>query len=227
MLNKKHEYVVHYADPLPDNKGDWNGPVWEKIPHLELTCFRPEGSGHRPTTKAKLIYDSKSLYCIFQVQDQYVSCVHSSFQSPVCQDSCVEFFVQPKPDCGYFNFEFNCGGTLLASYVTDPTRVGTGLKKYSDLTLNDIEPIDIFHSLPQRVSPEIQQKITWYLAFSIPFALFEKYTGPLPRIHGSQWKANFYKCGDRTSHPHWVSWSPVKELNFHQPDCFGNIYFKP
>ena len=30
--------------------------------------------------------------------------------------------------------------------------------------------------------------------------------------HGA-WRANFYKCGDDTSHPHWAAWSPLKKVN--------------
>jgi hypothetical protein len=228
MQNKKpFEYTVHTAGQLSETSGHWTGPVWGEIPYIELTSFRPESSEHRPRTRAKLLYHSDKLKGIFQVHDQYVSCAHSAFQSPVYKDSCVEFFVQPKPDHGYFNFEFNCGGALLASYIVDPTRIGTTFKEYTLLTQKDVEQINIYHSLPQKVFPEIQQKITWYIEFSIPFALFEKYTGPFSAIQGSTWKANFYKCGDETSHPHWAAWSPVTELNFHLPACFGNITFQP
>jgi hypothetical protein len=220
------EYIVHYAGFPPKNNGDWDDPAWKNTPHLEVNCFRPESSEHRPTTKAKLLYNLKELKCLFHVQDQYVRCIHTECQDPVYQDSCVEFFVQPKPDYGYFNFEFNCGGTLLASYITDPTRVGTDLREYTPLIRKEVEQINIYHSLPRKVFPEIQRKVNWQIEFSIPFSLFEKYIGPLPDIQGKTWRANFYKCGDHTSHPHWASWSPVTELNFHLPECFGNIYFQ-
>ncbi|MCD6337129.1 MAG: hypothetical protein J7M01_02720, partial [Candidatus Marinimicrobia bacterium] len=36
---------------------------------------------------------------------------------------------------------------------------------------------------------------------------------------------NLYKCGDKTSHPHWASWSPIDKLNFHQPKHFGEFVF--
>ena len=219
-----YEYRIPFTESLPKPSGAWDGPVWDKIPALPIACFRPEGSRHYPKTNAKLTYNSEKISCIFQVQDQYTTCIHTTNQSPVCQDSCVECFVQPKPDYGYFNFEFNCGGTLLASYVTDPTRIGTGLKEYAYLSDREIEKIEIFASLPRKVHPEIQHPLTWYLEFSVPFSVFENYLGPLATIRGRQWKANFYKCGDRTSHPHWASWSPVDELNFHLPDCFGTVY---
>ena len=49
-------------------------------------------------------------------RDQYVRCTHRTYGDPVYRDSCVEFFIQPKPGRGYFNFEFNCGGAFLCNY---------------------------------------------------------------------------------------------------------------
>ncbi|MBI5094406.1 MAG: diguanylate cyclase, partial [Candidatus Hydrogenedentes bacterium] len=66
----------------------------------------------------------------------------------------------------------------------------------------------------------------WADEYPIPRALFETYVGPLGRIDGQTWRANFYKCGDETSHPHWASWAPIgEELNFHQPQYFAPIHF--
>ncbi|MDD3966848.1 MAG: carbohydrate-binding family 9-like protein [Candidatus Marinimicrobia bacterium] len=42
---------------------------------------------------------------------------------------------------------------------------------------------------------------------------------------GSRWRANFYKCGDKTSHPHWGSWQALDILIFHQPESFGILEF--
>jgi hypothetical protein len=47
-----------------------------------------------------------------------------------------------------------------------------------------------------------------------------------PEIRG-RWRVNFYKCADRTSHPHWLTWAPVDSPapNFHLPDAFGIMEF--
>ena len=46
----------------------------------------------------------------------------------------------------------------------------------------------------------------------------------IDRASGQVWRANLYKCGDQTSHPHWASWAPIGEaLNFHQPGFFGGL----
>ena len=40
--------------------------------------------------------------------------------------------------------------------------------------------------------------------------------------------ANFYKCGDKTVHPHYACWNPVggEKPNFHQPQSFGKLILR-
>jgi len=209
--------------PLDD---PWDGPHRREAETLEIANFRPEGSDHRPRTRARLMYDDRGIYGMFHVLDRYVRCVHTHFQDPVSRDSCVEFFVLPKPDKGYFNFEFNCGGALLCYYIEDCERTENGFKKRTALSEEDGERVRIQHSLPERIEEEITEETEWTLGFFIPFALLEKYTGPLGRVPGQTWRANFYKCASASSHPHYAAWSPVDELNFHLPWCFGEIMFE-
>ncbi len=167
------------------------------------------------------------IFGLFRVDDQFVRCIHSDFQDDVWKDSCVELFIQPKDSPGYFNFEFNCGGALLASYVTDPKRSGERLKEYIPLAPQEDRQILRFASQLKVVEPEISEPVMWYLEFAIPFNVLEKYTGPLGNLPGQIWRANFYKCGNETSHPHWASWMPLAERNFHDPASFGELIFNP
>ena len=216
-------YTVLVAKRPPEMQGLWDDAVWHNVPALEVSCFRQEGSAHRPLTKCKLLCDSERLYGIFRVDDQYVRCLNTEFQADVYKDSCVELFLQPKSTVGYFNFEFNCGDAMLASYVTDPARVNGRVKQCTPLSPADDRQILRYHNLPGLVEPEITTKQIWFLEFSIPFTVMEKYTGQLRDISGQTWRGNFYKCGNETSHPHWGAWSPVTELNFHLPESFGTI----
>jgi len=206
-------------------QGLWDGAFWRQAKHLSVGCFRPEGSDHRPRTFCKLFYNEQNIFGIFRVEDQYVRCIHTRFQSDVWKDSCVEFFVQTKNGEGYFNFEFNCGGALLASYVTDPTRVGCSLEKYIPLTPNDDQQIQRYTSLTPIVEPEITKPVVWTLEFSIPLIVLAKYAGQKGTLKEKIWHANFYKCGNETSHPHWASWTPLSACNFHDPASFGQIEF--
>lgn len=191
-----------------------------------MANFRPESTAHRPVTEARLGYHAGFLHGLFRVQDRFVRCVHNRFQDHTHHDSCVELFLQPKSGKGYFNFEFNCGGTLAVFYITDHTRTSDGFGAFEYLSALDVAALKIYPSLGQIVEPEISDPLTWTLGFSIPFTTLEQYLGELGEVRGQTWRANVYKCGDQTSHPHWAAWAPVSELNFHQPKDFGEFTFE-
>ena len=199
--------------------GQWSNECWSDIPCLDIALFHPKSSSRHPKTEAKLIYDKDSIRGIFKVEDQYIRSTTTKLQDCVCRDSCVEFFFRPKTDAGYFNFEFNCGGNMLCHYSNIP-------RQGQIIDIKSAEKVEIFHSMPQVVDPEITVPTTWFLEFKIPFSILEKYCGTIGDVSGTEWTANFYKCGDKTSHPHWVSWAPISKLDFHLPDCFGAIEFK-
>jgi len=213
--------------PRPPLAAGWDDAAWAEHPVLEIARFRPESSDHRPPTRARMAYDDKGLGGIFHVQDRYVRSVHARFGEPVYRDSCVEIFLQPKPDKGYLNFEMNAGGTLLASHITDHRRTPDGFAAFTRLPEEDGSLVGVRSSLPRVVDPEVQAPVEWELAFFIPISLLEKYVGPIGPLGGQTWRANLYKCADATSHPHWASWSPVDALNFHLPGCFGTLAFEP
>lgn len=222
------QYTVQRApSPLGTPNADWHRPQWETAETLEVTHFSWEDSGHHPRTCARLAYDDDFLGIIFQVEDKYVRAVAENFQDSVCSDSCVEFFVAPLPDSdAYFNFEVNCGGTMLVRRCTTEEESQAGVEAVA-VTAADFATIALATSLPKIVEPEITEPTTWTLEYHLPFALFTTYFDIAPPTSGTAWKGNFYKCGDQTSHPHWGSWAPVgtPKPSFHQPSSYQPILF--
>jgi hypothetical protein len=221
----KKDYVLHRAAATPTFDANWDNPFWSAGETLEIRHFRPEGGDHRPRTAARLLYDADGIHGIFQVHDRYVRCVRTNYLDEVWKDSCVEFFAQPKPDQGYFNFEFNCGGAFLCYHIVNPERTADGFKEFTKVPAEIGRAIHVWPSLPKRIDQEIADPIVWTLRFFIPFSLFEHYLGPLGEIPGRLWRGNFFKCADESSHPHWGSWMPVDKFDFHRPSCFGKIRF--
>ncbi len=218
-------WVRRISSPPPLD-GSWNEAGWERSEILPVCRFHPRSSDHRPRTRARLLHDSRFLYVSFRVQDRYVRAVHTRSQDPVWKDSCVELFIQPRPEGGYFNFEVNCGGAMLLSLIEDPRRTDGGFARCRMVEDAWMERISIYHSLPQRVEPEIVEPLDWVVQYAVPFELFEAYLRRRVRPDGESWRGNLYKCGDETSHPHWASWSPIgEELDFHRPNTFGVIAF--
>ncbi len=199
--------------------------AWSNLPIAEVNQFLPQSSPHRPRTFARLAHDGQNFHGRFAVQDRYVRCTRTGYGSEVWKDSCVEFFVEPKAGRGYFNFEFNCGGAFLVNHILDPTRTPEGFKQFTRLPESVAKQVQARASLPPVVEPEISEPVTWTLEFSIPFALFDSYVGPIGYVAGQTWRGNFFKCAEENSHPHWAAWSPVDEFNFHLPRCFGELRF--
>lgn len=224
--NEDQMYVAQKASVRPELKGLWDGPVWKPVQALHIDHFRKEGSDHRPEVHTKLLYDDTGLYVFFNVKDRYVVSTHTKYQDSVCQDSCVEFFVQPKAGKGYFNFEINAGGTMLLTYIEAPDRKTGENRKITQVPWDLAKNVTIHHALPETVTPERTEPVEWQVEYFIPFSLFEQFVGPLKKIPGQSWRANFYKCADKSSHPHWISWAPLGEkLSFHLPYYFGTLRF--
>ena len=222
-----HYTVKRAAASLSSPDANWDRTEWRDVEYLEVTHFPWPDSGHRPRALARVLYDDRFLAVIFRVEDRYVRAVAEKFQDSVCLDSCVEFFVAPLPDSeAYFNFEVNCGGTMLLHRCPSATEREAGGETVR-VSADDGLTIAVAHSLPSIVEPEIAEPTTWTLEYHVPFDLFASYFDVAAPTSGTGWKGNFYKCGDRTSHPHWGSWAPVhtERPSFHQPSFFQPIIF--
>lgn len=230
-VDKGVSYTVKRTETAPALQGRWDSSVWQKANELRVDKFyplnaKPDPAAHRPETRARALYDDKGIYVHFLVKDQYVRIIETEYHGKVWEDACAEFFVQPKPDRGYFNFEINGGGTMLLSYHENPDYAGPALREEGSVPWELASQVQIFHTLPEVVEPEMTEPTTWQIEYFIPFALLEAYVGPLGDVAGQAWRANFYKCAENNSHPHWASWSPILgKVDFHQPEYFGTIKF--
>ncbi|MBI2441688.1 MAG: carbohydrate-binding family 9-like protein [Lentisphaerae bacterium] len=222
------EYVIQRAARRPSLKGCWEEPAWQNAPTAQLRHFLAQSKSRHPKVAAKAVYQDDGIFVFFKVLDKYVRCVQTSYQASVCKDSCVEFFVEPKAGGGYFNFEINAGGTLLLHFNELRTaRSGPAGFKRRLVPWQLGRQVEIYHSLPRTVNPEIKAATEWRVEYFIPFTIFEHYLGRLGPIPGQVWRGNFYKCADLTSRPHWLAWAPMgPELNFHLPKFFAPIKFR-
>ena len=202
----------------------WDKPQWKSIEALELNNYMGDKPAFSPTVQAKMMYDDENIYVIFLVNDQFVRCITKDINGPVWEDSAVELFFAPDTSLPlrYFNLEINCGGTPLMHYNIIPR------KEVENLKIEDIEKIEIAHSLPQIVDPEIREQVTWTLEYRIPIDILRKYSNITQPKPGIIWRANFYKCADKTSNPHYLTWSLVDNIkpDFHLPHFLGILKFE-
>lgn len=224
LANAQSVYAIESVKKQFVIDGNWNKYPWKKLRSVTIENRMGEEPAFKPVTEAKACYDSANLYVIFRVKDKFVKSTVTKFNGNVSGDSCVEFFFSPdasQPD-HYFNLEINAGGTPLIFFITKPW---TEVLRLPD---DAIRQIEIAHSLPARVDPEITEPVTWTIECRIPLKMlrqFSKVTTPGP---GVSWRANFYKTGSQTSNPHYYTWSPVSNPvpNFHLPAYFGRVTFK-
>lgn len=207
-----------------DIDADWGKSQWKEIKAIDIQQQMGNDPKFVPKTQAKLMYDEENIYGIFQVEDKFVRSVVTEYNGHVSGDSCVEFFFAPDSDSPekYFNLEINAGGTPLIFYITKPW------EEVIKLEAGDIQQIEIAHSLPAIVDPEITEPTTWTIEYRIPISMLEKFSKVTPPKPGTVWKANLYKTGSRTSNPHYFTWNFVDnpKPNFHLPQFFGTLKFK-
>jgi hypothetical protein len=220
-------YRINHCSDLSAPEANWDREDWQAAEILAIINYPWPDSGHRPRTKARLLYTDTAVALLFRVEDRYVRAVETADQGAICHDSCVEFFVAPKPQSNnYFNIEVTCGGTMLFNYMLPREEQPPGWEPII-VSAEHLATIPRAHSLPQIVDPEITDPLTWTLEYHIPFAVFQDYMDLPTPLAETVWRANFYKCADSTSHPHWGTWLPVDKPrpNFHVPADFGPIVF--
>lgn len=217
-------YRVRRMKDNPTIDADWEKPPWRGVPPVTLEYYMGDEPAHQPRVQARAAYDDQFLYVIWKVEDRYVRARRTKHQQDVYRDSCVELFFTPggaPEERGYFNLETNCAGVKLfgAHIVGD---------KDGKFTAEDFARIVTASSLKGPIDREIVEPTTWTLEYKIPLNLLEKHARIERPGPGVTWRANFYKCADDSSHPHWLTWSPVTNAkpSFHLPRYFGTLEFE-
>jgi hypothetical protein len=222
-VDNHYTYLVEHTSETPSFKTEWENKQWKNVKPVSLKNYMGEKPSHFPETSVKLKYDNDNIYVIFKVLDKYVKAVETKTNGKICLDSCVEFFFSPGPDTdrGYFNFEANCKGVFLFEYHTDGGKINGFVKP------EDCGQVKIVHSLERNVEQEISEPLEWCVEYSIPLTVLKKYMKIDNPGSGVTWRANFYKCADKTSHPHWLTWARVDypRPKFHLPEFFGKLVF--
>ncbi len=217
-------YTVNQVKAAPEINAAWDKKFWEKTCVIELRNYMGEKPVHFPRTQVKLRYNKDYIFVIFKVNDRYVKATEKMINGKVWLDSCVEFFFTPGPDTnrGYFNLEANCKGIFLLKYNLKNSE-NSGF-----VSLEDCKKVKISHSLNRNVEKEVAGPMEWSIEYSIPISVLRKYMAVDEPQPGAKWRANFYKCADNTSHPHWLTWAPVNypRPKFHLPEFFGSLEFE-
>ena len=166
---------------------------------------------YKPEVKAYVAHSKTSILIRFYVREENAKAVTLENNGPVWEDSCVEFFVKVPGSKYYFNFETNCIGAGLSAKRLSRT-------EFTFFTPEQMERVKKVSSLPKKAC-DIKGESEWTLDIEIPFDLIDCNECPKELL------SNFYKCGDKTDKPHYLSWNPIDlpKPDFHRPEFFGKL----
>ena len=193
-------HLLHLLTPQPIGCNNW-----------------PERFPYSPQVNFRIAHNGPDLFLLFQVSESCTQACISEDNGEVWTDSCVELFISVD-DNGYYNFEFTCIGKMLLGFRKE--RPGGILA-----SPNILQTIKRYSSLGNTCFEERKGDQNWHLLVSIPAtALFRH---QLQDWQNVQARANLYKCGDRLSQPHYLSWSPIhtEKPDFHVPQYFTKVLF--
>ncbi|MCD8177452.1 MAG: hypothetical protein LUE98_08525 [Tannerellaceae bacterium] len=171
---------------------------------------------YKPIVVVDIARSNTSLYLRYFVKGNSLKALYDTDNSPVHEDSCVEFFMK-KPDENYYmNFKFNCIGVCDAA-----RRESRDVKQ--PLSEEEYKTIRRYPARMVEAFDEQRGVFSWELVVAIPLELMGLDPDNLPE----KILANFYKCADDTNAPHFLSWNPIDTPapDFHRPEFFGELYF--
>ena len=160
----------------------------------------------------RVAHDGQKIYLLYTVKGEKLRAVNTEDYGSVWEDSCVEFFMQKDGDERYRNFECNVLGALLAADHED--------RNTSERLTEHMPDIIRFSNIQHRYEGG-QQVSDWTMYLEIPKKAMGY--GDEETLRGKKIRANFYKCGDETPEPHYISWNPIDlpKPDFHVPQFFG------
>ena len=185
---------------------------------LKVDTLNWKGYVYRPEVELAIAYSDNEIFIKYYIRENYFKAEMTETNQMVCEDSCVEFFISPEEDGVYYNIEFNGIGTCL---------IGSGTGRANSTRVNPeiVSKIRRMTSVGTEPLAETTGDFEWSLTAAIPFEVFFRHK--VTDLRGRTFRANFYKCGDKLSVPHYVTWSPVGTENpdYHQPQYFGMLKF--
>lgn len=165
-----------------------------------------------PVVELFIGYSTTYLWLCYEVANDHFRGRAINDQDAVWEDSCVEFFMTSESNLEeteifYRNFEFNARGICLSAY---------GVKRQREyLSTVEMQQIRRFPG-KEKLGLQEGEPFDWQLTVAIPLTI-------LGLVPGNTFRANFYKCGDLTLKPHFLSWNSIDsaEPDFHLPKFFG------
>ncbi len=191
----------------------------DTLPREEIGIVNWPEFSYKPEVHFAIAWSPGYIVLKYYVRESVIRARFTEDNAPVWKDSCVEFFVAPGDDSLYYNFEINCIGTCLAEK-------GHSRSPREKLQPEVIEHIKRYPSLGVAPFEEKTGDFSWDLLVILPVTSFVEHHVD-EDLSGKTFRANFYKCGDELSKPHYLTWKPIDtpQPDYHRPEFFREIRF--
>jgi hypothetical protein len=199
--------------------GDGSAKNWENTQWIAIPQRSSAGADYQ--TKAKLLYSSTGIYCLFSCEDKILTNTMQADFLDLWNEDVIEFFLQPDAkQPTYLEYELSPLNYELPILVFNQKG-----------NFNSWLP---FHYEGQRktkhattiIGGEKKSKATvsgWTVEAFIPFKLLSPLMKNLP-ASGATWKGNLYRIDYDKGEALW-SWQ-LTSGNFHEYEKFGTIRFE-
>jgi hypothetical protein len=196
--------------------GRLNEHIWDKAQFINLGSYDSKPTPHHYATKLKSFWTEKFLY--FGIEGEFdtiqiapedatvdtqgktprlwaISDVYEIFIGPDAKITKKYREIQIAPDSRWIDLTLDASGKERIADFKWTS--GMNAKSYVDYI-----------------------KKLWTATLQIPFTAFSR----APR-ESDIWNCNFYRISENGGKKIYLSWSPVFELRFHQPDKYGDLVF--
>lgn len=181
---------------------------WSGLNEAKLDQF-PWKWDYEPECAARVGWNSKGLHVLMYGFEPVIRCKETQIGGPVCDDSCLEFFVAPdisRPT--YINCESN---PLCVMHI------GIGDNRYDR---------KVFDHIPAGFHPShsVHCGGWWAVSYTIPADFILEHFGVIlqPEL---RMRGNFYSCGDREFRRHngmYKGYS-IEKPDYHRPELFADM----
>lgn len=173
---------------------------------------------YKPLVQFRIGHTGDEIWLKYYVTENHLRAKETRTNGEVYKDSCVEFFISHDNE-NYYNFEFSCIGTIHLAWGA-----GRHQRQFAEPSL--IKKIEIQSTLGNQPFDNKSGDFSWEMMIRIPVESFA--FSRLKNFNNLKATANFYKCGDETAVPHYVTWNPIGtgQPDYHQPNYFGKVHFE-
>jgi hypothetical protein len=192
---------------------------WISLPKHQLDIVNWPEFPYKPDVCFSMAHTDAGIFLKFWVVEEGIRGLVTEDLGMVYTDSCVELFIDPAGDGCYYNFEFNCLGTLLLACGASRNDREKATRKILDQVLR-------YPSLGLKPIEQDSGQVKWDLTVFIPFEAF--FNHPINSFSGKTIRANLQKCGDKMKVPHFITWNSIStpKPDYHRPEFFGELYFE-